>query len=65
MKLKPMVIFKRKTQPKDKFPPGVVIHHHPKGWMDAEGMKFWIEKVWSSQPAGLLRKKSLLVWGSF
>ena len=34
-KLKPMVIFKRKTIPKgEKYPPGVVIHCHPKGWMD-------------------------------
>ena len=46
-KLKPMVIFKWKTQPKEKFPPGVVVHHHPKGWMDADGMKLWIQKVWS------------------
>ena len=60
-KLKPMVNFKRKTQPKDKFPPGVVVHHHAKGWMDADGMKLWIKKVWSSRPGGLLRKKSLLV----
>ena len=45
-KLKPMIIFKRKTQPKEKFPPGVVVHHHPKGWMDEDGMKLWIEKVW-------------------
>lgn len=33
-RLKPMVIFKRKTIPKEKFPPGVIIHCHPKGWMD-------------------------------
>ena len=52
-----MVIFKRKIQPKDKFPPGAVVHHHPKGWMDAEGMKLWIKKVWSSRPGGLLRNK--------
>ena len=52
-----MVIFKRKTQPKDKFPPGVVVHHHPKGWMDVEGMNLWIKKVWSSRPGGLLRHK--------
>ena len=30
-KLKPMVIFKRKTMPKDNFPAGVVVHNHPKG----------------------------------
>ena len=64
-KLKPMIIFKRKTQPKEKFPPGVVVHHHPKGWMDEDGMKLWIEKVWRLRPGGLLRKRSLLVWDSF
>lgn len=62
-KLKPMVIFKWKTQRKEKFPPGVVVHHHPKGWMDADGMKLWIQKVWSSQPGGLLRKKKLACLG--
>ena len=45
-KLKPMVIFKRKTMPKDNFPAGVVVHNHPKGWMDESGVKIWIEKVW-------------------
>ena len=39
-KLKPMVIFKRKTMPKDNFPAGVVVHNHPKGWMDESGVKF-------------------------
>ena len=33
-KLPPMVIFRRKTFPKDKFTSGVVIHNHVKGWMD-------------------------------
>lgn len=65
MKLKPMVIFKRKTIPKVNFPPGVVIHCHPKGWMDEKGLKLWVEKVWRSRPGGLLQKRSLLVWDSF
>jgi len=64
-KLKPMVIFKRETLPKENFPPGVLVHCHPKGWMDEAGMKLWVEKVWRSRPGGLLRKKSLLVWDSF
>ena len=34
-KLKPMVIFKRKTMPKEKFPKGVLVHVHPKGWMQS------------------------------
>ena len=51
-KLKPMVIFKQKTMPKDNFPAGVVVHvhNHPKGWMDESGVKIWIEKVWRARP---------------
>lgn len=64
-KLKPMVIFKRKTIPKENFPPGVLNHCHLKRWMDEAGMKLWIEKVWRSQPGGPLIKKSLLVWDLF
>ena len=36
-KLKPMVIFKRATTPKERIPDGVV-HCHKKGWMDRVGM---------------------------
>ena len=50
-KLPPMVIFKRKTMPKDKFPPGVVVHVHPKGWM----MKM------ACYCGALLKKAALLV----
>ena len=34
-KLKPIVIFKRKTMPKEKFPKGVLVHVHQRmdGWM--------------------------------
>lgn len=64
-KLKPMVIFKRKTIPKGvKFPPGVVIHCHPKGWMDEKGIILWLNKVWITRPGALL-KKSMLVWDQF
>ncbi|KAK6299839.1 hypothetical protein J4Q44_G00298720 [Coregonus suidteri] len=37
-KLPPMVIFKRKTLPKENFQAGVVIKASPKGWMDEEKM---------------------------
>ena len=63
-KLKPLLVFKRKTLPKGQFPSGVVIHNYRKGWMDEEGIKIWIEKLWNSRPGGML-KKSLLVWDSF
>jgi len=35
---------------------------HSKGWVDGEGMKLWLEKVWS---IGLLKKPSLLVCDQF
>ena len=44
-KLKPMVISKRKTMPKENVPNGVVIHYHKKVWMDRDGMAVWGEKV--------------------
>jgi len=33
--------------------------------MDGEGMKVWLEKVWSKRPSGLLKKSSLLVCDQF
>ena len=51
--------------PKEKFPPGVVVHCHKKGWMDEDGLKLWIQKVWKLRPGGLLQKKRLLIWNSF
>ena len=63
-KLKHMVILKRKTMPKQLLPSGVV-HVHPRGWMDEDGMKLWIRKVWCAQPGGLMKRKSLLVFDSF
>ncbi|KAF7251286.1 Pogo transposable element with KRAB domain, partial [Varanus komodoensis] len=43
-KLPPMLIFKRKTFPKEVIPRGVVVHVHEKGWMDENGMRVWVEK---------------------
>jgi len=60
-KLPPLLIFKRKTPPKDVISHGIYIHVHSKGWMDGEGMKLWLEKVWYERPCGLLKKPSLLV----
>jgi len=44
-KLPPLLIFKRKTLPKDEIPHGIFVHVCYKGWMDGEGMKLWLEKV--------------------
>ena len=60
--LKPMVIFKRKTQPKGNFPAGVVVHNQPKGWMDESGVLLWTNKVWGNRPGGLWKERSLLVF---
>lgn len=62
-KLKPMVIFKRKTVPKINNKHGVVVSAQEKGWMDTEQMKVWIDKVWRWQFGGL--RKSLLVYDAF
>ena len=65
-KLQPMVIFKRKTIPKgEKFPPGVLVHCHEKGWMDEDGITLWLEKVWNKRPGALLKKPAMLVWDQF
>ena len=65
-KLKPLIIFKRKTIPKNaKFPADIVVRPHFKGWMDEEGVRFWLNKVWNRRPGALLKKRSLLVWDMF
>ena len=64
-KLPPLLILKRKTLPKDVIPHGIYVHLHSKGWMDVEGMKVWLEKVWSKHPGGHLKKPSLLVCYQF
>jgi len=45
-KLHPVVIFKRKTLSKGaKFPQGVTVKAHPKGWMDIDGTKEWLNSL--------------------
>jgi len=64
-KLPPLLFFKRKKLPKDAIPHGIYVHVLSEGWMDGEGMKLWLEKVWSKRPGGLLKKPSLLVCDQF
>uniref|UniRef100_A0A8C8VPE3 HTH CENPB-type domain-containing protein n=1 Tax=Pelusios castaneus TaxID=367368 RepID=A0A8C8VPE3_9SAUR len=66
-KLRPVIIFKRKTLPKNvKLPSGVIVRVHEKGWMDEEGMQKWLHDVWNARPGAALKKKpSLLVWDMF
>ena len=64
-KVKPMVIFKRLTMPKEEFPDGIVVHVQKKGWVDTPGMHIWAEKAWQLRPVNFFNKTSLLIWDSF
>jgi len=66
-KLCPVLIFKRKTLPRNlKLPPGITVRVPPKGWMYEEGTKRWLLDVWGRRPrAGIRKCPSLLVWDMF
>ena len=64
-KLKPMVIFKGKTMPKENLPAGVVVHCHNKGCMDRDGEVVWGAKVWGARPVSFCDRTSLLIFDSF
>ncbi|KAJ8349892.1 hypothetical protein SKAU_G00250220 [Synaphobranchus kaupii] len=60
-----MVIFKRKTLPKENFPAGVVIKANPKGWMDEEKMSEWLREIYVKRPGGFFHTApSLLIYDS-
>ena len=61
LKLPPMVIFKRKTLPKGKFPDGVVVKANEKGWMDEDLMRAWISEVFIKRPGGFFHTLSLML----
>ena len=64
-KLPPMVIFKRKTLPKENFPVGVVIKVNPKGWMDEEKMSERLREIYVKRPGGFFHTApSLLIYDS-
>lgn len=64
-KLPPMLIFKRKTYPKETVPPGIIVQVQEKGWMNEDIMAIWFAKVWARRPGGLLKKPALLVFDQF
>jgi transposase-like protein len=64
-KLRPMVIFKRQTIPKENFPSGIVVRCNKKGWMNENEMSHWIDGVWRRRPGTFFtQKNSLLVMDS-
>ena len=48
-KLPPMVIFKKKNIPNENFPNNIIVECNPKGWINKEVMKIWIDKVWKKR----------------
>ena len=66
-KLKPYIIFKRKTAAKNvEFPTGIIVRFQQKGWMDDALFRDWIDIVWASRPGGKSKKdSSLLVLDAF
>jgi transposase-like protein len=63
-KCDPMVIFKRKTMPKEQFPKGIVVTVSPKGWMTQEVMTEWLDRVWRKRKGAFFSRKSLLIYDS-
>ncbi|KAI5152436.1 hypothetical protein ENBRE01_2830 [Enteropsectra breve] len=64
-KLPPMIIFKRKTLPrKEVFPDGVIIKANPKGWVNEDIMKEWIDEIWSKGRKPLFFGPSALILDS-
>jgi hypothetical protein len=57
-KLKPMVIFKRKTLPKEKITPDVLVRANPKGWINGDLVKEWMNCVWMKRSSGFFKKPS-------
>lgn len=64
-KLPPFIVFKRKTMPKETFPPKVIVRVNEKGFFTEETVLEWFRLVWLRRPGGLLKPKSLLVLDSF
>jgi hypothetical protein len=63
-KCDPMVIFKRKTMPKEQFSKGIVVTVSPKGWMTQEVMIEWLDRVWRKRKGAIFSRKSLLIYDS-
>lgn len=63
-KLKPMLIFKRKTIPKEDFPPDVLIRCNEKGWVNEDLVIEWLNEVWRKRKGAFFQPSGLLVMDS-
>ena len=57
-KLPPMVIFKRKTIAKEKFPPGIFVQANEKGWMN---FVIWLKEILGKRRDSFFKPKSILI----
>lgn len=63
-KLPPLVIFKRKTIPKEDFPVGCHVSCNEKGWMREDVMHKWIDDVLRKRKGSFFNPKCLLIMDS-
>lgn len=63
-KLKPLVIFKRKTIPKGDFSADVLVLANEKGWMNEEIMHQWLEEVFRKRKGAFFQPKAVLILDS-
>ncbi|GFV73540.1 pogo transposable element with KRAB domain [Trichonephila clavipes] len=64
LKLPPMLIFKRKTPPKENFPKCVEIHANENGWMNEQIMLSWLQTIWRKRKNSFFRPKAFLIMDS-
>jgi DDE superfamily endonuclease len=62
--LPPLVIFKRKTIPKENFSDRIIVEANPKGWINESTMKIWLNKVWRRRPRSFMNPPSILILDS-
>ena len=64
IKLKPMLIFKRVTMPRESLPEGAVFFCNNKRWMNADVMQKYTDKCFRNRPGAFFKTRSLLIFGS-
>lgn len=63
-KLPPMIIFKRKTIPKEHFPKGIEVRAVEKGWMNEDLMISWINTIYRKRKGTFFNPAALLIMDS-
>ncbi|GFV37974.1 pogo transposable element with KRAB domain [Trichonephila clavipes] len=59
-----MLIFKRKTLPKENFPKCVEIRANENGWMNEQIMLSWLQTIWRKRKNSFFRPKAFLIMDS-